>query len=1016
MSSSSRNTPGLAFVLFLAMAGFGSYLFTGGPLESSRPPSLTGTAGVSGEGRLPARLWQDPFRIVARQRAGEGTAGGRLRPLLAEIAQAAQGELRLMGVMVSTDAYAEVEERRRRRRYAVVSALAEAGYVPVDPGHLQLFTLGSATAVPVPFEWYRHDADPNRRVLLLWLDEGAFTDAPLGRLHTLLHALLAGDAPLPAAERERVRFFLVGPARSSTLRRMVAERRAGKAYRQLQALGLGAVDILSATATIPTDRLLPDRPGLSLDRFMSTTCDAGPCIRFRRLIIDDARTMTWLVQELNGARGVEATATNRLDGPAVTAGVILISELDTDFGRALPEIFLDRFCGDDAGCRSRVRRYHYLRGIDGKAPGSRDIGQAGAAQPADPLLALAEVEMPAVRRPVGPAQYDYLRRLADEIARLDRQWRRQTGRGVQAVGILGSDVYDKLLILRALRPRLSGTLFFTTDLDAALLHPAEIPWTRNLVVVSSHDLRLPADLQQRTPPFRTSYQSAVFLAVRAAMAPDPEAGIASAEQRVAYNPPAIFEIGLHGPVRFFSGTERGVAPPLHPPPPPRNLQRNWLLGLGLVLLGLVVLHQWRSRSRLLLHGVTIAAALLLGLAALAIGLGEQEEPFYLWSGVSAWPSLMLRTLATVLAVWFLCVALRDLGRGQRALDREWFGGRAAACGSGVAIVAADGWRWVLPMLPFAVAAGALTWYYPRHFAHHSVAWALLLWMVLFAGWFGLLRHRFRGHAIREWRSGGEGGQSARDLWHGYLALGTCRFRFARVMTVTLFFQAFIMVVSLNYGQDPLPLRGTVSTRVAELLVIASEFVMLFLLFFAVDASRLTRLFVRRLSRDRFREDEGAGWPPVLGMPPPLAGEWLRIRVIAEDTAVVNRLIYYPFIVIVLLVASRIGHFDNWGLPQGLAVIIAGTVLIAVLSALRLRQAAEQARGRILGRLERHHLAVVNGAETAFSEAQVERLREVVAAEQAGAFQPYLDQPVVRATLLLLGGVGASVSQFAGLLY
>ena len=68
-------------------------------------------------------------------------------------------------------------------------------------------------------------------------------------------------------------------------------------------------------------------------------------------------------------------------------------------------------------------------------------------------------------RPEGPQQYDRVRALAETIRR------RYSAHGgmVAAVGIVGSDTYDKLVLLQALRPMLPEAIFFTTDLDANLL-------------------------------------------------------------------------------------------------------------------------------------------------------------------------------------------------------------------------------------------------------------------------------------------------------------------------------------------------------------------------------------------------------------------------------------------------------------------------------------------------------------------------------------------------------------------
>ena len=89
--------------------------------------------------------------------------------------------------------------------------------------------------------------------------------------------------------------------------------------------------------------------------------------------------------------------------------------------------------------------------------------------------------------------------------------------GVKAIGIVGSDVYDKLLILQALRSRFKDKIFFTTDLDARYLHADQKEWARNLVIASNFDLSLRPALQQSTLPFRDGYQTATYLAALMAL-------------------------------------------------------------------------------------------------------------------------------------------------------------------------------------------------------------------------------------------------------------------------------------------------------------------------------------------------------------------------------------------------------------------------------------------------------------------------------------------------------------------
>ena len=88
--------------------------------------------------------------------------------------------------------------------------------------------------------------------------------------------------------------------------------------------------------------------------------------------------------------------------------------------------------------------------------------------------------------PNGQGQQDYLRRLADHLRKIDDNLRQDRNNGrIRAIGILGSDVFDKLLVLRALEPKFPEALFFTTDFDATLTMPSELDFTRNLIISSS---------------------------------------------------------------------------------------------------------------------------------------------------------------------------------------------------------------------------------------------------------------------------------------------------------------------------------------------------------------------------------------------------------------------------------------------------------------------------------------------------------------------------------------------------
>ena len=147
-------------------------------------------------------------------------------------------------------------------------------------------------------------------------------------------------------------------------------------------------------------------------------------------------------------------------------------------------------------------------------------------------------------RAEGQSQFDYLQRLGDRVRQLDAQLRLQGDRGIEAVGVLGSDLYDKLLVLQALRPLLPEARFFTTDFDALLLHPDEQKATGNLLVGSGFGLQLRPDVQGTIPPFRSNYQTAEFLAARVAIHSD------NAPNPCWSSSPLMFEIGRSREFQF----------------------------------------------------------------------------------------------------------------------------------------------------------------------------------------------------------------------------------------------------------------------------------------------------------------------------------------------------------------------------------------------------------------------------------------------------------------------------------
>ena len=214
------------------------------------------------------------------------------------------------------------------------------------------------------------------------------------------------------------------------------------------------------------------------------------------------------------------------------------------------------------------------------------------------------------------------------------------------------------------------------------------------------------------------------------------------------------------------------------------------------------------------------------------------------------------------------------------------------------------------------------------------------------------------------------------------------------------------------GGPRVPSRGDLSWW-ADLLItrVFTVPVTIFLLFFAIDAMRLNGKFIAQLM-------DAKRWPwAAVKVYGPTANaddeietcvaQQLAIDLIAQRTAVIGRLIYYPFILVALMMLSRLSYFDDWDLPVGLLLIFGLNGAGAVFAALTLRRSAEKARQKALGTLRRVLFTASADGDTpqnASRRAAAERAIEEIEAVRTGAFGPFSDNPVVRA-LLLPGSAG-----------
>jgi hypothetical protein len=533
--------------------------------------------------------------------------------------------------------------------------------------------------------------------------------------------------------------------------------------------------------------------------------------------------------------------------------------------------------------------------------------------------------------------------------------------------VLGSDFYDKLLVLRALRPRFPQTIFFTTDLDARLSHPDVWGDTHNLIVASAFGLSLADDYQNSLPPFRDSYQTSVFastfVALREEKIPDP----ASAA-------PRLFEIGRGGPVDIsVYGRHPGDGnwlgdPQLHPPR--ASAFRSTALSLGrrvsLVLLAGATLLLVVARVRLksgprrrvpparfagLPYVVFLAASVAGVLIICWLYEGDEGEPFALLAGVSIWGTQIVRWVALGLCVHFAVMAGRQLAETDHKLRIKYKLGRKGDRSTETSRLS----RWQQ---------------------------ALAEW------WWSLKDERSKPKGMSE-------------IWARVAKHGQMRNRWARVLPRVAIATGLAVWLTRSLSPAWVPFRGRVSFAVDRIMEYTTLFAVISLVLFIADEAQLCARLIRLMHAARWADHARKHWAALRGVGEQEVDGFLTVQLIARRTEVAARLTLLPFLVVALLALSRLSYFDNWDWPPSLIIVLATLSFYAFAVGLRMRTAAEKARRRSLDRLN-DQLAVCREAD---QRKQLERLEREITKESRGAFSTLAQHPVVATILLPSGGVG-----------
>ena len=708
------------------------------------------------------------------------------------------------------------------------------------------------------------------------------------------------------------------------------------------------------------------------------------------------------------------------------------------------------FTGERRGLENTVHSYGYFAGIDGmEMPGSSSGDRSGDGAAGDDQAADGDqgiLELPAdLELPVGASQYDYLRRLARVVQQKDEELHDDSNSaGLRAVGIFGTDIYDKQLILQALHRALPNTVFFTTDLDARLAHPSQYEWNRNLIVASAYGLGLgetafsrfgrignPADggdhdaqpgdtpvssisetatqsVEIGMPPLRGIYQTAMFLTTKLALLEGEDEEAQYFGQEFEPPLPRLFEIGRYGEVDITPIPSKLKVPDCRQAgDATTDRYKLQYATTDSCIHGNLGWTQYGSTDlrRILFNSVILMSPILL--LTFVWGrhwmLVDKNEQAIEWNAYR---------MATYFGIGSTLLILVCLLSWRDPAAEPWL------LFDGISSIPALVLRTIA--LVYSIIIGIIAF---GRFQQNNLnlSHRFKLKSDFPAVWPGLSLEARRGYSTVAWmreinedsRHGERPDKTALEIWEKYRQLGNPYARVLRAAPAAILVCIVVLYWFIVGMHDHALMRGWLVTFDLWLTSITAVTV-IFVIFLTTDAMHLAQAFIRALAR------YDVSWPSMRGDPTFSAMEldkkvYYRVRcvdMIIYRTEMITPTIIMPFALVFFLLLARTDLFDNWEWNAPLVLIYVGLSVFLLIRALLMQREAEQARNRIVMRLRRRKNAILDeyqGRDEALGRKHIEQtdsLIDYVLNIRRGAFVPWLQHPIVQAILLPFTGFGA----------
>lgn len=1052
--SVDKESGGTRFVLIisalLAMTGafFGTKGYTG--LAPERPVPDRGKASATdsetgGDGPS-SHVWNDPFQSSI---LGAPAQSASVLTSFESADKTSKPTMRLLVCLLDGNEFPENIDDRRRTRVALHGAMMRMGLAPESAQTLKTvrYRKDCNNDLVLPYErFYRIQGEVAEWILCVYVKEQDLGSTPIGMLSQLRDWIIAA-APTGTKRPTKIDKALkvLGPTNSERALTFLDEATGQYSYQDSD--GSAEITCYMTAATVSKGGLeswvsSTSRSCISWDDEQVFKYAVGNTRVCMERAPSDASLSSLLWKELE-ARGVltdpkapPAPGLGRrlrefFELPGFVKGllpesvkdlllpreqrVVLIAEQDSRYGRELEKAMRDWLPSKFSNTRPET--YWFPRGLDGYTPQTEAGGAergflssalnstgkgAGSSNGLDPRASMGHAT-----KAFGDSMLDYLERL-----RIDFEMNVGTGRAqkVAAVVILCNDVFDKVMILKALRPWFRNTWFLTTDLDAQFLQRDNINATHNLVVASSVDfstveISAPKNSDAssspdrfRQFPFRSASQMSAYQGVLHLLKP------------VDYSKPTVprvYEIGLNGPIpidrnmpelkRYMGWIWLAFVSIFLVMffPYPSNPFRNVIYTLKSVIVKYALgttaeryskrlrdhpnlgLPEWALRTVAVVEKAEkdlkshtapffmaqfqLVVAYCLGIAVCGWvfqkckGLAEKlgEEHFYWNVGVSVWPTEIFRAGLIMLCLyWYARIVFRQALRIEE-IEHDF------------------------PDL--AVAPKALSWTPYSAFKRVCKELLTLVW--------------------GNWRF--ERKTNTLECWHEYKQATGVFPTLLRCVILTYLMTLFQMgVLAVAFGDRHVPVRGVNTIQFDKtmtfLLVIGLSLVASVVIDCAMMSYHAMNAFANK--RSDWSETLKTRYSGLKDSIP--CDKLLDLVVIGRISDIVLRHSYFLYILLLGTMLSRVFFFDNWNWSPFVIQFFASYFLMVLAAEYFLASRCSSIRAAAIEACE---------AEILCKPSERDKIMDYckqITGMQTGAFRSFSENPVAKAVLVPLGGASA----------